>query len=99
MSEAVVAPVSTPAVVEHARVWPAAILVGLLSTALGLITLDRKSLWFDEAFDAQQVESSWHSLARLIGRTEMSQSAYLVELKVCPPPCAASSRRASRSPP
>jgi mannosyltransferase len=52
-----------------------------LSAALGLITLGHKSLWYDEAFDAQRVRESWHSLFHVIGQTEMSQAAYLVVLK------------------
>ena len=61
--------------------WRPALLVGALSAALGVTTLGRKSLWFDEAFDAQRVKGSWHSLFHVIGQTEMSQAAYLVVLK------------------
>ena len=61
--------------------WKAAALVGLVSLALGLITIGRKSFWYDEAFDGVRIRGTWRSLAVLVGETEMSQAAYLVLLK------------------
>ena len=52
-----------------------------LSLVLGLITLDRKSLWYDEAFNGEHIKTSWHDLVLLVSHTEMSQGAYLVLLK------------------
>jgi mannosyltransferase len=63
-------------------VWLAAASVGGLAALLGSITLGRKSLWFDEAFNAVLVTESWHGVADRIWRTEMSQSLYLVLLKL-----------------
>lgn len=59
-----------------------ALAVGCLALVIGSITLGRKALWFDEAFDAVHTGESWGSLIRLIKHTEMSQSAYLMALKV-----------------
>jgi len=59
---------------------PAA-LVALLSVTLGAVMLGHKSLWFDEAFDAQAVRGTWSAIVHLVRATEMSQGAYLVALK------------------
>ncbi len=67
---------------RESRSWLPALGVGLLSVALGAATLGRKSLWYDEAFDAVHVRNSWEHLGRLIRNTEMSQGAYLVGLKI-----------------
>ena len=67
---------------RESRTWLPALAVGLLSLALGAATLGRKSLWYDEAFDAVHVRNSWEHLGRLIRHTEMSQGAYLVGLKI-----------------
>ena len=48
---------------------------------VGAITLGRKSLWFDEAFDAVRIKGTWGSLVHLVGATEMSQGVYLIGLK------------------
>jgi mannosyltransferase len=61
--------------------WLAAALVGALSAVLGAITLSHKSLWYDEAYNGVKVAGSWHGVFTAIGKTEMSQSAYLVLLK------------------
>ena len=66
---------------SRASSWAAPVGVGLLSLVLGLITLDRKSLWYDEAFNGEHIKSSWHDLVLLVSHTEMSQGAYLVLLK------------------
>jgi mannosyltransferase len=62
--------------------WLASLLVGSLSLALGLITLGKKSFWYDEAFDGVRIRGTVGSVLHLITGTEMSQAAYLAFLKV-----------------
>lgn len=48
---------------------------------LGATTLGDKSLWFDEAFNADVVERPWRDVLHMIRTTEPSQAVYLVLLK------------------
>ena len=59
----------------------AALLVGFLALALGLVGLGAKSLWFDEAFDAVHASGSWHDVLSSALGHEASQAAYLIVLK------------------
>ena len=63
------------------RQWVAAAFVGGVSIVLGVVTLGSKSLWFDEAFDAELVKRPWSSTFSGIVHAEMSQALYLVLLK------------------
>ncbi len=62
--------------------WKAALFAALVSIVLGITTLGRKALWFDEAFDANAVSGSWRDLLHTVAMREMSQAAYLVGLKL-----------------
>ena len=52
--------------------WRPATLVGAMSLVLGAITLNDKSLWFDETYDAGNIRGSWHHVVGLIKHTEMA---------------------------
>jgi mannosyltransferase len=59
-----------------------AVLLGALALILGLVTLSQKSLWFDETYDAVTARETWHAFFWGIQDSEMSQSAYLILLKL-----------------
>jgi uncharacterized membrane protein len=57
------------------------VIPGVLALVLGLITLDRKSWWFDEAYNIDAAGNTW---PKYVGKTalyEPSQSLYLVLFK------------------
>lgn len=78
----------TPAAVTEGpspgRSWPwalAPLLPAAVATLLGAIMLGDKSLWFDEAFNADAVDRPWRTVLHMIRTTEPSQAVYLVILK------------------
>ena len=64
---------------EKTWAWPLA--VGLLSAAVGLYDLGRRSFWIDEAFNIVLVRDGWPLFLRTIGGREPSQAVYLLFLK------------------
>ena len=55
--------------------------VGVLATVLGLVALDRRPLWMDEAMDAQWAGIPWNQYLDRIRISEMGQTLYLLMLK------------------
>ncbi len=64
------------------RLWALAPwLAAAVAILLGTIALGDKSLWFDEAFNADVVERRWREVLHMIRTTEPSQAVYLLLLK------------------
>jgi mannosyltransferase len=54
---------------------------GLTAAVLGVIELERRSLWIDEALDVGWTDLAWGDYLRLAFRNEASQALYLLLLK------------------
>jgi mannosyltransferase len=54
---------------------------GLTAAVLGVIELERRSLWIDEALDVGWTELAWSDYLRLAFENEASQALYLLLLK------------------
>jgi mannosyltransferase len=54
---------------------------GLTAVVLGVIELERRSLWIDEALDVGWTELAWGDYLRLAFQNEASQALYLLLLK------------------
>ena len=54
---------------------------GLTAAVLGVIQLERRSLWIDEALDVGWTELAWGDYLRLAFQNEASQALYLLLLK------------------
>jgi len=55
--------------------------VGVIALVLGLIRLDRRPLWMDEAFDVHFTTLGWSKYLEVVRENEMSQALYLLVLK------------------
>ena len=66
----------------RSRLWALAPwLAAAVAILLGTIALGDKSLWFDEAFNADVVERPWKDVLHMIRTTEPSQAVYLLFMK------------------
>jgi mannosyltransferase len=54
---------------------------GATAVVLGLISIERRSLWMDEAFDITWAQLSWSDYLRVAFQNEGSQALYLLFLK------------------
>jgi mannosyltransferase len=54
---------------------------GATACVLGLISIERRSLWIDEAVDVDWAQQSWSDLVRVAFQNEGSQALYLLFLK------------------